>query len=270
MHRSGSGTPLLLLHGVGGIWRAWLPVVPHLEPHHDVIVPTLPGHGGGPPLDTGIPPTVQALADAIEEDLDRLGLETVHIAGNSLGGWLGIELARRGRARSLILFSPAGAWHSQRGIELRAKVIRFSVGALGRSAPHADKLAANAVLRWSLLAGQVAHPDRVPREELAAIIRAGGAAPAVAPLVRQLPSRQVRPLPADRDYPVRLVWGERDHVIPFIGFGDAMLEQLPGAQFAVLRGVGHVPMSDDPAGVARNILQVTRDVDAADKVDRVV
>ena len=130
-HRGGAGTPLLLLHGVGAIWRAWSPVLPYLESHHDVIVPTLAGHGGGPPLDPQVAPSVQALADALEEELDKLGLQKVHIAGNSLGGWLGMELARRGRARSLVLFSPAGAWHSQRGIELRASAIRLSVGALG-------------------------------------------------------------------------------------------------------------------------------------------
>ena len=151
-HRGGTGTPLLLLHGVGAIWRAWSPVLPYLEPHHDVIVPTLPGHGGGPPLDPDVAPSVHALADAIEDELDRLGLQKVHIAGNSLGGWLGMELARRGRARSLVLFSPAGAWRSQRSIELRAAGIRLSVGALGRCASRADAIAANALLRWPLLA----------------------------------------------------------------------------------------------------------------------
>ena len=161
-HRCGTGTPLLLLHGVGAIWRAWSPVVPHLESHHDVIVPTLAGHGGGPPLDPDVAPSVQALADALEAELDALGLQKVHIAGNSLGGWLGMELARRGRARSLVLFSPAGAWRSQRSIEARAAAIRLSVGGLGRCAPRADAIAANALLRWPLLAGQVAHPNRVP------------------------------------------------------------------------------------------------------------
>jgi pimeloyl-ACP methyl ester carboxylesterase len=260
-HRAGTGTPLLLLHGVGAIWRAWSPVLPYLEPHHDVIVPTLAGHGGGPPLDADVAPSVQALADALEGELDKLGLQKVHIAGNSLGGWVGMELARRGRARSLVLFSPAGAWRSQRSIELRANAIRLSVGALGRYASRADAIAANAVLRWPLLAGQVAHPNRVPPEELAAFIRAGGAAPVVAPLLRQLPLRQVDPLPAVRDYPVRLVWGSRDRVIPFDGFGSAMLERIPGAELIRLAGVGHVPMSDNPAGVAELILEVTSGVD---------
>jgi pimeloyl-ACP methyl ester carboxylesterase len=263
LHRAGSGTPLLLVHGVSAIWRAWSPVLPFLEPHHDVIVPTLAGHGGGPPLDTQIAPSVQALADALEGELDKLGLQKVHIAGNSLGGWIGIELARRGRAHSLVLFSPAGAWRSQRSIEARAVAIRLSVDGFGRYASHADAIAANALLRWFLLAGQVAHPNRVPPQELAAYIRAGALAPVVAPLLRDLPLRQVEPLPIARDYPVRLVWGDRDRVIPFDGFGSAMLERLPGAELIHLRGVGHVPMSDDPAGVAELILQVTAAVDGA-------
>jgi pimeloyl-ACP methyl ester carboxylesterase len=263
LHRAGTGSPLLLLHGVGAIWRAWSPVLPFVEPLHDVIVPTLAGHGGGPTLDSQVAPSIQALSDNIEDELDRLGLQKVHIAGNSLGGWVGIELARRGRALSLVLFSPAGAWRSQRAINLRATGIRLSLGALGRYASRADAIAASSLLRWSLLAAQVAHPNRVPPEALAAYIRAGGAAPVVAPLLRELPLRQVQPLPVDRDYPVRLVWGDRDRVLPFDGFGAAMLERIPGAELIRLQGVGHVPMSDDPAGVAELILQVTTAVDGA-------
>jgi pimeloyl-ACP methyl ester carboxylesterase len=268
LHRAGTGTPLLLVHGVSAIWRAWSPVLPFLEPHHDVIVPTLAGHGGGPPLDAQIAPSVQALVDGIENELDKLGVQKVHIAGNSLGGWIGIELARRGRARSLVLFSPAGAWRSQRSIEARAAAIRLSVAGSGRYASRADAIAANALLRWFLLAGQVAHPNRVSPQELAAYIRAGALAPVVAPLLRDLPLRQVQPLPVARDYPVRLVWGDRDRVIPFDGFGSAMLERLPGAELIRLRGVGHVPMSDDPAGVAKLILQVTAAVDGGGYLDR--
>jgi pimeloyl-ACP methyl ester carboxylesterase len=262
-HRAGTGTPLLLLHGISAIWRAWSPVLPYLEPHHDVIVPTLPGHAGGPPLDSRIAPSLEALADGVEEELDRLGLRQVHIAGNSLGGWIGIELARRGRARSLVLFSPPGAWRSQRSIELRAAGVRRSVGALSRYSSRADAMAANALLHWLLLAGQVARPNRVPPEVLAAYIRASGASPVVAPLLQAIPLRQVQPLPTVRDYPVRLVWGDRDRVLPFDGFGAPMLERLPGAELIRLKGVGHVPMSDDPVTVAKLILEVTRAADNA-------
>jgi pimeloyl-ACP methyl ester carboxylesterase len=263
-HRGGTGSPLLLLHGIGGIWRVWSPLLPYLEPHHDVIVPTLPGHAGGAPLDSNLAPSVEALADAVEEELDRMGLREVHIAGNSLGGWIGIELARRGRARSLVLFSPPGAWRSQRSIEFRAAGVRHSISALGHYSSRADAMAANALMRWLLLSAQVAHPNRVAPETLAAYIRANGAAPIVAPLLRAIPLRQVPPLPTVRDYPVRLVWGDRDRVLPFDSFGAPMLERLPGAELIRLKGVGHVPMSDEPDIVAKLILEVTGALNASD------
>jgi pimeloyl-ACP methyl ester carboxylesterase len=263
-HRAGTGTPLLLLHGIGAIWQAWSPVLPYLEPHHEVIVPTLHGHAGGPALDSQVAPSVQALVDGIEEELDRLGLPKVHIAGNSLGGWIGIELARRGRARSLVLLSPAGAWRSPRRLRMTAHGIRYSFGALARYSSHADAIAERRLLHWAMLAGQVAHPHLVPRESLVAYIQASGQSPVVEPLLRVLHLNPVGPLPADRDYPVRLVWAEHDRVLPFKHFGSPMLERLPGAELIRLSGVGHVPMSDDPASVANLILEVTR---AADRPD---
>src|ERR1700757_1375434 len=120
VHRGGTGPPLLLLHGIGAIWRAWSPVLPYLEPYHEVIVPTLHGHAGGPALDSEIAPSVEALVDGIEAELDRMGLEKVHVAGNSLGGWIGIELARRGRGQSLVLPSPAESGSpSVRSLDIR-------------------------------------------------------------------------------------------------------------------------------------------------------
>jgi pimeloyl-ACP methyl ester carboxylesterase len=262
-HRAGTGTPLLLLHGIGAIWQAWSPVLPYLEPHHQVIVPTLHGHAGGPSLDSQVVPSVQALVDGIEEELDRLGLPKVHIAGNSLGGWIGIELARRGRAQSLILLSPAGAWRSARRLRVTAHGIRFSFGALARNSSRAEAIAGSRLLHWAMLASQVAHPHQVPRESLVAYIQASGQSPVVEPLLRVLHLNPVDPLPAERDYPVRLVWAERDRILPFKHFGSPMLERLPGAELIHLSGVGHVPMSDDPARVAELILEVTRAVDHA-------
>lgn len=263
-HRGGTGTPLLLLHGIGAIWRAWAPVLPYLEPHHELIVPTLHGHAGGPPLNSDVEPSVQALADGIEEELDRLGMQKVHIAGNSLGGWIGIELARRGRAKSLVLLSPAGAWRSPRRIIMTSHGVRFSLGALARYSHRADAIAKNPVLRWAMLAGQVAHPRHVAHDQVVTYIHASGQSPIVVPLLRVLHLNPVDPLPAERDYPVRLVWADRDLVLPFKHFGSPMLERLPGAELIRLAGVGHVPMSDDPAGVAELILEVTRSVDSVE------
>src|SRR6201997_1298693 len=162
MHRGGTGQPLLLLHGIGAIWRAWSPVLSYLEAYHDVIVPTLHGHAGGPALGSEVAPSVEALVDGIETELDRMGFERVHIAGNSLGGWIGIELARRGRAQSLVLISPAGSGRSGRRTKWTPVGVRSSPRGLARYSARADTIANRPLLRWAMLAGQVAHPHLVP------------------------------------------------------------------------------------------------------------
>ena len=93
-HRGGSGPPLALLHGFLDTWRTWELVLPHLERHHDVLAPTLVGHAGGPALDDEL--THDVLPDALERAMDEAGFETAHIAGNSLGGYLALQLASRG------------------------------------------------------------------------------------------------------------------------------------------------------------------------------
>ena len=99
-HRGGSGPPLVLLHGFLDSWRTWELVLPALERRHDVLAPTLAGHAGGPPLagDIGERPVV----DAVERTMDEAGFETAHIAGNSLGGYVALQLAARGRAESVV------------------------------------------------------------------------------------------------------------------------------------------------------------------------
>src|SRR5260370_41713375 len=92
-YRAGEGEPLVLIHGFTATWRCWLPVLGELVPRFEVIAPTLHGHDGGeplPPSDT--PHSITRAADLLEEHLDSLGIETAHLAGNSMGGALALEL----------------------------------------------------------------------------------------------------------------------------------------------------------------------------------
>jgi pimeloyl-ACP methyl ester carboxylesterase len=107
-HRGGSGTPLVCLHGFMDTWRSWELVLPILERKHDVLAMTLPGHAGGLPLDDSM--TTEAFVDAVEDSIDAAGLEIAHLVGNSLGGYVALQLAARGRAASLVAFAPAGGW----------------------------------------------------------------------------------------------------------------------------------------------------------------
>ncbi len=99
---------MVCLHGFTDTWRTWDLVLPDLEREHDVLAPTLPGHAGGPPIDGEI--TDALLADAVEQAMDEAGFESAHIVGNSLGGYVALQLAARGRAESVVALAPAGGW----------------------------------------------------------------------------------------------------------------------------------------------------------------
>src|SRR3954464_1390076 len=112
-HRGGSGAPLVLIHGIGHTWRGWRPMLPMLEERFDVLAVDLPGFGRSEPFPPGVDSTPEALADAVEDEMGRAGFERAHIAGNSLGGWVALELARRGRAETVTAISPAGLQHGR-------------------------------------------------------------------------------------------------------------------------------------------------------------
>ncbi len=143
-HREGSGPPLVLLHGIGFHWQAWRPVIGYLSADFDVIACDLPGFGRSQPLSTGVDPTIRAYADALAGWLAEMGLERPHVAGNSMGGAIALELADRGDVASATAFSPAGFWSAteRRDCQLSLGAIAYTprplctpIIALVRTAP---------------------------------------------------------------------------------------------------------------------------------------
>src|ERR1700754_142475 len=106
--RTGSGDPLVLMHGIGSRWQMWEPVIGPLAEHHDVIAVDLPGFGASPMPPPGTPPGIDSQIALVSEFLAQLGVERPHVAGNSMGGLLALEMAGRGLARSATALSPAG------------------------------------------------------------------------------------------------------------------------------------------------------------------
>jgi len=127
-----------------------------------------------------------------------------------------------------------------------------------------ESLAERPRTRRMLMGTQVAHPERLDAAEIAEALRAISRSPIVRPLAKSVLTEPFRALPHDPSVPVRIVWPERDRVIPFAGFGEPMMARLPGAELVRMRSVGHVPMSDDPVSVAERVLEVTSARDAAD------
>jgi pimeloyl-ACP methyl ester carboxylesterase len=254
-----------LLHGLGFTWRVWTPILPLVEVQHTVFAPTLPGHAGGPPLADGLTPSIQALVDGVAAELDRRGIERAHLVGNSLGGWIALELARRGRARSVVLFGPGGAWRSRRRLRNLIAGMRVSFFIMRKLARHADAMARRPRVRRLLLATQVEYPDRVPPDELAEAIRTSVDSLVVAPLLRTIEDHPLELLSENPDCPIRVVWAERDRIVPFAHFGQPLIDRLPGAELLRVAGIGHVPMYDEPGEVARLILEVAASCDAPEE-----
>ena len=124
MYRAGSGEPVVLLHGFTAAWRIWHPILADLVARYEVIAPTLPGHHGGPSYPADQPITFERSTDAVEGLLDELGVGTAHFVGNSMGGGIALELAKRGRARSVVALAPAGGWSRSDGEGRRRESLR--------------------------------------------------------------------------------------------------------------------------------------------------
>lgn len=107
--RSGSGEPIVLIHGLGSASTIFKPLVRFLEQRFDVINVDLPGHGRTP-FFPGAAMSPIALGDYVFETLDSLGISRAHILGNSLGGWIALEMANKSpeRVNSVIALAPAG------------------------------------------------------------------------------------------------------------------------------------------------------------------
>lgn len=250
--------PVVLVHGLAMSWRAWLPVLPAITARHRVFAPTLPGHRGGPAASGAV--SVNALADHLEVQMDEEGLDTAHLVGNSLGGWLSLELARRGRARSVTAISPAGAWR-HRGDMTRVNVLLRGTHVAARLG--VDPVLTRPALRVPRVRRTVFHRvmergDLVPVDEAVGLLLDARECRVLPQLVRS-GRRQgmVEPLD-DVDVRVQVLWGQRDRVIPWARHGRPLRDRLTRADFVPLEGLGHTPMYDDPALVAERILRVIR------------
>jgi pimeloyl-ACP methyl ester carboxylesterase len=257
-HRGGTGSPLVLLHGFTGTWRTWELVLPALERHHDVLAPTLAGHAGGPPLADG-EISADAVIDAVERAMDEAGFQTAHIAGNSLGGFVALALAARGRARSVVALAPAGGW--ARGDDSYKDLLRelaVMQHQLVAGAPHAEALVATAAGRRQATALMTENFEHIPRELLVHHI-VGSAACTAAPAMIEYAIREGYSLDAERiTCPVRVVWGTADRLLPWPRTAARLRDDwLPQADWVLLDGVGHCPQLDVPVETAQLILGIT-------------
>ena len=245
--RSGTGEPLVLLHGLGSSRRAWNPVAGVLAERFDVLAIDLPGFGGSAPLPPSVEPTPARLAAAVGELLDGLGITRPHVAGNSLGGWVAMELARTCAFASVTLLSPAGLW---RGTTPRYTFVslRTSRWLAVNASGLLHRLVRSSAGRVVVLGQTHGHPARLtPEYAHAAIDTLRSGAGFDATLRATATRRLVAVEPVDA--PVTVAFGSRDRIL--LRHQSRHLDQLPpDTRVEHLPGCGHVPMADDRTAVA--------------------
>jgi pimeloyl-ACP methyl ester carboxylesterase len=250
-HRSGHGDPLLLIHGIGSRWQMWEPVIGTLAAQHEVIAIDLPGFGDSPMPAPGTAPGLDSLTSLVQAFVERIGVGRPHVAGNSLGGLIALELAKRGQARSAAALSPAG-FASRPEMTVARASLWASVRVARRLAPRADRLMTPRAARWLALSLFMAHPDRITAADAGASLRALAAAPwfdETLPSLRAMEFSGGETIPV----PVTVAWGSRDRLL-LPRQARRAGRVIPRARLISLRGCGHVPTYDDPEQVAQVML----------------
>jgi pimeloyl-ACP methyl ester carboxylesterase len=226
-------------------------VIGRLAAHFDVIACDSPGFGESPPLAAGVEPTILAYADAFERFFAAEGIERPDVAGNSMGGAIALELARRGVARSATAISPAGFW-----TDAERRFCQLSLAPLTQTPkaarPALEALARTRAGRLALLYQTFGHPTRVPGEVVVETLRAAWAAPAFAGALAAFDDYSFSDGRELATTPVTIAWGIHDRLLPFRTQAARARTLLPSATHLRL-GVGHVPFYDDAAVVAEAI-----------------
>jgi pimeloyl-ACP methyl ester carboxylesterase len=235
-------------------WRTWELVLPALERHHDVLAPTLPGHAGGPPISGAL--STAPLVDFVENLMDGAGFGSAQLVGNSLGGYLALALAARGRATSVVAFAPAGGWaKDDDSVEQLLGAQRALHAQMKNAAPQVEAFVATAEGRRRATQLITTNFEHIPRDLVAhQMLGIASCRAANALIENALADGWV--LDAERIVcPVRIVWGTADRLLPWPGAAARYREDwLPHAEWVLLEGVGHCPQLDIPLEAAQLIL----------------
>jgi pimeloyl-ACP methyl ester carboxylesterase len=240
----GSGPALVLLHPLGADRHVWDPIVPALSAQRTVVTLDLPGFGAAPPL-TATPPSPRALAAAVARVLSELGIERPHVAGNSLGGWVALELGLAGAVASVTAIAPAGLWPAP--LVAKASIAHRLAKALRPAAVSAVSTRAG---RRVLLASAMAHPERMPAADAVQLVGAYARAPGFIAVNDAMRAGRFTELDRLR-VPVTLVWPDRDQLI------ERPLSIRAAVRNVVLTDAGHVPMWDAPEQLAAVLLETS-------------
>ncbi|MDQ4112629.1 MAG: alpha/beta hydrolase [Actinomycetota bacterium] len=256
MERRGSGAPVALLHGIGGRWQGFEPILDVLAAQHEVIAIDLPGFGASP-LWPGIVPGPRGYAAWLKTWLAGEGIDRPHIVGSSMGGAVGLELGRAGVAASVTAFSPIGFWNAA-GVRWTQGMLTTMRGAGTYAGAVVDRALGAKPGRGALLAPLFGHPTRVDPDAARGDVAALCAARAFVHARSSFTDYALRAsddLGVLVEVPVTIGWGTRDVITTWRTQSARARAVLPFARHVDLPGCGHLPFNDDPELCARVVLE---------------
>lgn len=252
--RSGTGKPLMLIHGLGGSIASWDTISADLARHRQIIAIDLPGHGrspAGPDSDTFL-----GLANSVERFIAENALGEVDLVGSSMGARLVLELARRGHVGKVVALDPGGFWRGwERGF-FKA-TIGASVRLLRALKPMLPALSGNALSRTALLAQLSTRPWSLDGGAVAAELSSFATTPTFDALVRDLsggPEQTGPAAPENRG--VTIGWGRHDRLC-LARQAKRAIAAFPDAKLHWFDHSGHFPMWDEPRATVDLILAAT-------------
>src|SRR5690625_5202389 len=234
MTRTGSGEPIVLLHGIGHRRQAWDPVLESLADGYEVVAVDLPGFGESPPLPPELAYDMPTTIENFTRVFADLGLDRPHVVGNSLGGAIALELGARDLVRSVTALSPGGFWKSYD----RRRALTL-LGSLRMSAmvPEATlrRIARMPRLRAQAMRPIFAHPERLGEDEFLADALSMARAPGYKPTARSASAYDCHAVPV---VPTTIAWGTRDRVLP-PRQAEIARKRLPASRHISLRSEEH-------------------------------
>jgi pimeloyl-ACP methyl ester carboxylesterase len=259
---------VVLLHGFTGAWMHWRAILADLTPRYEVIAPTLPGHDGGPRFADDLPITFANSTDAVERQLDELGVGTAHFVGNSMGGGIALELAKRGRARSVVALAPAGGWSQGDGEGPRiGRFFAKQIKMLRRTHAWSERIMKRPGTRHLAFRDVMRHGELVSPADAAdfsmAALRCSISQRAIQTLLADSAELTISDL--DRiTCPVLLGTPRFDRILPGPRHAPRYRREIPGVKAITLPDCGHLPMWDDSKLITKLIVDLVDSHTTAD------
>ena len=246
----GEGPPLVFVHGLGGSWQNWLEQLPELAREHRVVAMDLPGFGYSPMPEEQI--SIAGYARLLDGLLGELGIDAAAVVGNSMGGFIGAELAISfpPRVERLVLISAAGLSTHNDPVPLRAmpalvRLERILAGATAWLAAKSETVMRRRRLREATLNAVVRHPGRLPAALAAEQLRGAGK-PGFITALQAVIDYDVRDRLPEIACPTLIVWGDRDRLIT-VRDADVFEELIPNSRKVIFEDTGHMAMLERPA-----------------------